>query len=240
MQTGLSVKILYWTEQIGPNSINDFEGIDEFKKALNEDYISVVQARPGDLGGLYQLVVDFVSNMTLQDVVRIFLEGTTFDLIKSGEKAFVLRPFINAYKALQELNKNSRLDIEELNFTFQDTTIHIDQIGSECITEQLNRIFNTIAVNYEYMRLPSGEAPFEIFLPIFEDTADNRLIRFRSKLDVDETIVSFKAADYFNYWGAVYDYARKWMVYDLANKQLLDEEFYNRQRYWQSWESKNR
>lgn len=201
METGLSVKILYWSEQTGPQEIMEFVGIDEFKETLSDHYVSLVQNRPGDLGGLYHMVVEFVSQMTFQRVTEIIIEGIAFDLIKEGSKAFVLKPFLNAYRELLAKPENERLDIEELTIAFQDTTLHIDQVGNEIIVDNLENIFTVLSHHYENLTLANGERPVEIYLPVFEDPADGRLSKFRVRLDVDETIFDFSAANYTTYWG---------------------------------------
>src|SRR5882762_9962026 len=66
------------------------EGEEELRTELANSYVvSVVRSRRGGLGGgLYQLFIEFVSQLTLQEVAKVILEGATFDLIKSGTKTF--------------------------------------------------------------------------------------------------------------------------------------------------------
>jgi hypothetical protein len=136
-----AIKITYWAEQKqGSASIYDFEGIGDFRKELDESYISVVQGRPGPLGGLHELAVEFISNLTLVEVAKFLLEGIAFDLIKSGTRAFVLRPFLKAYQKLKDRNPSFQLDIEEFRIVFQDSVIVIYKITGDSIFVNLEKI----------------------------------------------------------------------------------------------------
>jgi hypothetical protein len=243
--SGTAVRVTYWAEQTGAWELRDFAGINDFKKELAEDYISTVQGRPGDLGGLYQLAIEIVSSISLFDVANFLAQGIAFDLIKSGTKAFVLRPFLAAYKRLRERNANVGADIEQLRISFQDTSVTIWSIYDDSIYENVGQIISTLAARYSSMILSSGEPPFEIHVPLFEDPADDRLCRFRVPLDVDETVGNPTADYYIKFRGVEYDYARGpnhdrlYRVYDVQRDLLLDIDFYTRQRYWTEWQKRS-
>lgn len=227
-----AIKITYWAEQKqGTSSIYDLEGIADFRRELDENYISVVQGRPGPLGGLYELAIEFISNLTFAEIAIFLLEGAAYDVIKSGSKAFVLRPFLTAYQKLKEHNSSSKLDIEEFRFVFQDTVIVIYKIADSSVFESLERILTFVAKHSEEFTLETGERPLEIHVPVFEDPAKDRPCRFRVKLDVDEDISGISKADYFRLWGLRYDYAGD-RVFDVEKGLLIDNEFFDLNRYW--------
>jgi hypothetical protein len=199
--SGTAVRVNYWAEKTGDWALHDLAGIDDFRRELAEDYVSFVQGRPGDLGGLHQLVVEFVSSISLLDAANFLAQGIAFDLIKSGTKAFVLRPFLKAYKKLRDRNATTGVDIEQLRIVFQDTSVTIWNICDGGIFTNLGQIISTLAARYRTMILSSGEPPFEIHVPVFEDPADDRLCRFRVPLDVDETVRNPTAEYYFKFWG---------------------------------------
>lgn len=209
---------------------------------MSESYIAVVNGRPGDLGGgLYEFAVEFIANISLSDVVKFLAGGIAYDLIKSGSKAFVLRPFCDAYKKLKD--RNPRLDITEFRVMFQDSILVIYKITDDSIFSQLESILGAIAKHYENLVLASGETPLEIHVPVLEDLAQDRLCRFRVLLDVDETIANVTTDDYFKLWGISYDFSRNFRIYDLTRELLIDEEFYTQQRYnvlWEEWYRKRK
>jgi hypothetical protein len=224
-------------------STSDFTGIEEFRAELAESYISVTHGRPaGAGGGLYELVVEFVSTLTLLDVAKFLLGGIAYDLIKSGSKAFILRPFLTAYGKLRDRNRG-RIDIGELRFIFQDSVLVIYKISNDSISTSLQNILTTFAKHSPTLTLESGERSFEIHIPVFEDPVKDHLCKFRVLLDVDETIKNITPSDYFKFWGVENDYARwksayyltPFQVYEVERRLLIAEEFYTLDRYWTEW-----
>jgi hypothetical protein len=242
METGTSIKVRYGTEQTGAFSSRDLDGADEFRKELAESYVSVVHARPRGLGGLHDIAIEIVSSISLVHVVKLLLDGTAYDLLKSGTEAFVLRPFLIAHRKLRDRNKSNRVDIGELRIIFQDSMLIIMKISNDSIFSNIERILLSIATHYDSLCLTSGEPPFEIYVPVFEDLANDRLCRFRVLLDVDETITDVSSTDYLKFWGLWYDYSGqpKYRVYDIERRLLLDTEFYTLDRYWKAWEARRR
>jgi hypothetical protein len=233
-----AIKITYWAEAIqGKTSIYDLDGIDDFREELGESYLAVVQGRPGDLGGLHELAIEIISNLTFVEFSKFLLGGVAFDVIKSGAKSLILRPFLNAYRKLKDRNASVQMDIEELKVVFQDVVIIIYKITDDSIFSSLEVILKQIAQNLDHLTLQSGEIPFEIHVPVFEDAADDRPCRFRVKLDVDETISSFSNSDYLGLWGIHYDYAGR-RVFDVERRLLIENEFYELKRYWNEMEER--
>ncbi|MFN2644026.1 MAG: hypothetical protein ABR570_03470 [Burkholderiales bacterium] len=228
-----SIKVSWWAEQIGPTEIRSFEGIDDFRRSLDEDYVAVVHPRPGDLGGLYQMAVHFVSSVTLADVAAFIAAGIAYDMLKSGSEAFLLRPFLAAFRRLRERNESFDIGIEELLMEFQNSILAIDGSYRDAIPSQNGFILETIAENYKTFTLESGETPFEIRIPVFEDTAEDRPARFRALLEVDETLAQGMAEDYSGFWGLWYDYSRQYRVFDVKRRLLIDEKFLSRSYYLQ-------
>jgi hypothetical protein len=232
MNTGTAVTVKYW---IATNSLtfHDLEGIDDFRKELAADYVSVVKGRPAGAGGFTHLYVELISTLSFSHVVQLLLDGIAFDLIKHGTEAFVLRPFLAAYKKLQEKNKERRaIDIAELQVQFQDSLVIIHEISTDSMFTNLEKILLTLAQNYEHLALKTSEHPFTIHIPVFEDPEQGRPCRFRVIGDIDETIRSKGPEDYFKFWGLEYLYDHVKRVYEVKTQLLIDSEFYTLQQYW--------
>jgi hypothetical protein len=232
LQKDMVIAVRYWAAQAGATGLHDLDGIDDFRDDLGEDYVAFVKGRPGDLGGLYHLSVEIVSTFALSHVVRLLLEGVAFDLIKEGTKAFVLRPFLAAYKKLKERNRNGYADIEDLKLIFQDSIVIVDSLGDGSVAASVGQILQTLAASYSNLLLKTGEPPYEIHIPVFEDPAGDRPSRFRVLLDVDETIPTISVADYYKLWGLWYDFSRQKRIYDVSRQLLVDEPFMSRHDYW--------
>src|SRR5258708_30562519 len=115
MDTGAAITVKYWIASDQGRKFADLEGIDDFRRELAADYVSVVKGRPAGAGGLTHLYVEVISSFSLSHLVQLLLDGIAFDLIKRGTESFALRPFLAAYKKLRDRNKARRLiDIAEL------------------------------------------------------------------------------------------------------------------------------
>ena len=241
-EIGGVVKIEYWAIQEGERLL-DFEGVDEFRNALAKEYLTQIHARPGDLGGLYGLTVEFLTTFSLQHFVTLILDGIAYDLIRSGADALVLKPFIAAYNTLKERNKGDvpKVSLDRLLLSFQDSLVIVHNVRDDSLVTNLEKILRKLAENYERLTLQNGERPFSIVIPLVEDPAEDRLIRFRELLDYDETIKEeIRDEQYLSLWGVQYDYARTTRVYDVKRQLLLDEKFYTQEQYWQEYDSRHK
>jgi len=236
MNHDLSINIDYWAVQEGKRDLRQLAGIAEFQNNLSQEYVSRVHGRPGDLGGgLYEFAIQVIANISIQDVVKLIADGIAFDLLKSGTKSFVLRPFLAAYEKLKAQNADREVDIDEIRFMFNDAEVIITKLSANSIYDSLGDVFQTLTQNFACLRNSDGEYPYTIQIPVFEDP-ERKLCRFRVLLDVDETIEGVTGADYLGYWGLYYDFEGTFRVFDVKRKLLIDSDFLTLDRYWQEWE----
>jgi hypothetical protein len=233
MLNGMALRVEYWAAQNGTTGLYELEGIGDFQRELADEYVTIIHARPGGLGGLYTLAVELISTFTLAHLVRLIIEGAAYDLVKDGAKSFILRPFLKAYKRLRaQQRREPSADIDQLRLIFQDSIVTIDGLGADSIASSMEKILRTLANDFKDLALSSGETPFEIHIPIFEDPGKERPARFRFFAEYDEAIPSVSAADYFGFWGLSYVYARSRRVYDVSRRYLIDESFLTKEEYW--------
>jgi len=206
VSTGNAIVVKYWvsTDHL---PFDDLKGIEEFRNELASAYVSVVSGRAAGAGGITHLLVELTSTFSLPHLAQLILYGVAFDLIKNGAEAFVLRPFIAAYKRLQQRNNDSFVDIGELKIQFSDSLLVLHEISSNTLVSQLENIVATLARSYDRFLLKQGEAPYTIEIPVFEDPEEDRPCRFRVIGDIDETIRSRGPEDYVSFWGLEYDHA---------------------------------
>ncbi len=236
MNHDLAINIDYWAVQEGKSNLWQLAGIVEFQNELSQEYVSRVHGRPGDLGGgLYEFAIQVIANISIQDVVKLIADGIAFDLLKSGTKSFVLRPFLTAYEKLKARNTEREVDINEIRFIFNDAEVVVSKICNNSIHVSLGAIFQVLAQDFDCLRSGNGEYPYTIQVPVFEDP-EKKLCRFRVLLDVDETIEGVSCANYLEYWGIYYDFERTLRIFDVKRKLLIDSDFLTIDRYWQEWE----
>lgn len=230
VSTGNAIVVKYWvsTDHL---PFDDLTGIGQFRDELASEYVSVVSGRAAGAGGITHLFVELTSTFSLSHLVQLISDGVAFDLIKNGAEAFVLRPFIAAYRRLQECNKDNFVNIGELKIQFRDSLLVLHEISNNTLVSQLKNILATLALSYDRFLLKEGVAPYTIEIPVFEDPEGDRPCRFRVIGDIDETIRSRGPEDYLGFWGLEYDHAGL-RVFDVQRQLLLDEQFNTLDRHW--------
>ena len=139
-----SIRVTYWVGE------GEIEGINEFSEDLSANYVANVRGRRAGLGGgLYQLTVQFLSHLTLKEIVTFLLEGMAYDVIKSATTDFLIRPFIDAYRKLKGREGNRRVDIDQLQFVFEDTSILINRLPNTDLLADLSKILLAVTRNFE-------------------------------------------------------------------------------------------
>ncbi len=236
MTNNLAINIQYWAYQEDGRTLSQPEGMDTFVAELQSEYVARVHGRPADLGGgLYQLAVQIVATIAIGDVVKLIADGVAFDLLKAGAKSFVLRPFLNAFAKLKSSAKSQKVDISELRFVFNDAEILITSVRPDSLYENIGEIFKFLVENFQHLQANGNESPYEITIPVFQDPT-GEICRYRTLLDVDETIENVSVASYFGLWGVQYDFDRTVRVYDVERKQLIDADFLTVDEYWKKWD----
>jgi hypothetical protein len=230
VSTGNAIVVKYWvaTDHL---PFDDLKGVQEFRDELASAYVSVVSGRAAGAGGITHLLVELTSTLSISHLVQLILDGAAFDLIKHGAEAFVLRPFIAAYKHLQQRNKGDFIDIGEMKVQFRDSLLVLHEVSSNTLVSELENILTALARSYDKFLLKQGQAPYTVEIPVFEDPEEDRPRRFRVIGDIDETVRSRGPEDYVGFWGLEYDHAGL-RVFDVQRQLLLDEEFNTLDRHW--------
>ncbi len=237
MKTGIAIKLEYCT--IGKYML---DGMEEFETSLSENYITVIRPRPGGLGGgLNHFIVDFISQTNLEDISKLVQDGIIFDALKYSGRTLIIKPFIAAVKKLIAINKHKNVvGISELNITFKDSILKIYNIRESTLLDQLEEILKIVSTNYVSLILPTGEKPYMIHLPLFNDLESGKLPTFRTLFDFDEPIQDASDADYYKYWGIYYDWDGSRKVFEVKERLLHAKTFFLQSEYWQEIDRRNK
>jgi hypothetical protein len=228
-----AVKVDYWISSDQGRNFQDLDGIDEFRRELAADYVSVVKGRPAGAGGFAHLYVEVISSITLSYLARLLAEGLAYDAIKRGVESLALRPFLVAYEKLRDRNKNRKsIDIGKIEIHFQDSILLIHEVSTDTIVPNLGKLLLSLAENYSRLALRNGDSPVLIHIPVFEDPEEDRPRRFRVRGNIDETILTEGPGDYFKFWGLEFIVETDRRVYDVARQLLLDESFNTLEQHW--------
>jgi hypothetical protein len=216
------IKISYWTYPEGKN----FEGLDEFKNSLKGNYDVEIKSQKTDAlgGGLYELVINIINNLTLEQFISSYIQdGIKLTL------ALYLGHFFKKIKFLFENNQKFRTDVEKIKFEFEDSKIFIYSLYKNSLIDNFEEILKFIVKNYEIMKKTSKNKIKEIHIPIFDKEDYYKLCRYRVKLKIDENIPNFQKKDYFKFWG-VRTYQNDF-IYSIKSKQLSMGKFYTQKQY---------
>jgi len=195
-------------------------GIDNFKKSLEKYFFAEASILPDTT------VKDFNTHITINlncnfNLTESFLHlnGSNWGGFYKSAKNLEHSGFELAVNDLQQINKTT-IVIEEIAIHFKDTSIFIIKVPNQTITNQLSAIFSAIRDNFVHFTKGLTEIPYEIFVPVFEQTIDTD--------DKSLWEMTQEKTSYFDYWGIYFDSEidQDPLVYDLKNKTLLDGDFF--------------
>ncbi|MCW5516565.1 hypothetical protein [Muriicola sp. Z0-33] len=196
-------------------------GLDAFKRSLEKEHfseVSIFNCSPNTQ--FAKLVIEMKCKIELVEVLFHAQKGTWGAISEDYESTAVATAFSNSLIELQRLN-TLPIDIEELTIMLDDSLIIIKKIYHNSIQEQLGNIIKTIAENYVHLTKGLTEAPYEIYIPVFEEDFpenDDRLNNINSG--------NSSKKDYFAFWGLYFDSEEDAVIYDLCNKSIISGDLY--------------
>lgn len=204
-------------------STNDLEpyialnGLENFIRNIEKDFFAEVEVYciHDDDTKKTDLVMAVRCNYSIEDSVHYFKKGE-WGGQTSCEKANRVRPtFRKAFRRMKKQNKNT-VDIGEISFHFEDTSIIMAKIHDYSIPKHTDTLLFEISRHFAYFTKGVSEIPYEIFVPVFEDS------------EYERYKVKEKKISYFDYWGLYTedDTGKETAtVYELATKAIQEEEF---------------
>ncbi|SDS32166.1 hypothetical protein SAMN05192545_1184 [Maribacter dokdonensis] len=176
-------------------------GIDEFLKSLDFHYFSSVKLNNKHITfNSISLVLEISCNLDLLELLA------HFNTDRWGHIGKEKSPLQQELEILDLKNKY-HIDIEELTFFLNDTSVVIKRIYDKSIPTQLNDILKQIAFNYVFLTRGLTQKPYEIFVPIFEDTLENP--------DNNEDEMNIAPKSYSEFWGIYLDKDDEASIYDV-------------------------
>ncbi len=195
----------------------DIIGISEFLNSLEFHYFSEVKLKnKSATQSSIKLVLEMSCNLDLLELLSHFNTG------RWGNNRNDIAPI---ELSLNELNlkNNSQIDIEELTLFLNDTSIVIKRIYENSIATEFNDILMQIAGNYVFMTKGLTQKPYEIFVPIFEDTLES----LDSTADAEIKLEKIPKT-YTEFWGVYLDKDDEASIFDLQKNAYIsgDLDFY--------------
>ncbi len=192
------------------------DGLDDFIKVLERDFFAevIAQCRYDLIKERTDVILDIHCNFGLTESLHQFNNGN-WGGSSQKETSYNLYQFDDAFQRLCAANDHT-IDIAELSIHFKDTSIIISRIQDYSIPEDLGTIINKISEHFVYFTKGLTEMPYEIFVPVFEDT-DQGVLKAEGNRE-----------QYFDFWGLYFanETEHNVLVYDLETKELQQEDFF--------------
>jgi hypothetical protein len=185
----------------------EITGIDEFLKSLEFHYFSNIKLkRKSCTLNSVHLVLEVNCNIELLELFTNFNTGRWGTSSKNGSPLQCNLEILNS-------RNNCNIDIEELTIFLNDTSIVIKRIYDNSIASQFNDILKQIACNYIFLTKGLTQKPYEIFVPIFEDSIDN--------LEFDDNQSNILPKSYSEYWGIYLDKEDEASIFDVQRNTYV-------------------
>jgi len=187
------------------------EGLVSFKKDLERHFFAKAAICNYTIDDTeYLLAIELNCNLTLVELLFYYNRG---DWGNEDTLAYHLRKLAK----INTLN----IDIGELSIHLKDTSIIINRLYHQSIQEQFQNIISEIANHYVHFTKGLSEVPYEIFVPVFEET----------NLETNTSFLNMAHGkssknDYFKYWGVYYQSQDHPSIYDLGHLSLISGDLY--------------
>jgi len=186
-------------------------GLDVYLKSLEKHYFSEVSLRSYiSNNGELEMTIDMRCNLELSELLRFHDKG------RWGNNGSLISPLSSSFDILTEQN-NLQLDIEELTFFLNDTNIIIKKIHNRSIPELLDEVICEISNHNVYITKGLTETPYEIFIPVFEDTLTESIPDTSSLSGIDQKTPK----SYFEFWGVYLESQEDALIYDVSRNMYI-------------------
>ncbi|WP_281540348.1 hypothetical protein [Maribacter aestuarii] len=183
-------------------------GLDEFLKSLERDYYSNIHIRKySSVENSTNMALDIICPVSLLEILGHYNKG------RWGQDSKGNSVLQESFKTLCQQNSSNSFDIEELTLFFKDTSIVVKRLYDRSIPEQLDNIITEIARHYVFFTKGLTERPYEIFVPVFEDTLHSESHK--------KPITQLSPQTYFEYWGVYLDSEDEALIYDLRKNSFI-------------------
>nr|WP_297788101.1 hypothetical protein [uncultured Allomuricauda sp.] len=206
-------------KNLGPKTYLATDGLDDFLRVLEKYFFATakVQFKHNPQKNCTDLVIDLYHNFGIGECLRHFNNGDWGNYNFAEESRSNISKSLE--NALESLNEKSLYptDILELSFHFNDTSIIVARLFRKSIPEQASKILTAIGKHFIYFTKGLTEMPYEIFVPVFEDTS----------VPLNQSEMDTKCG-YFDYWGLYFDKNKEHeaLIYSLHKRKLYDESIF--------------
>ncbi|WP_394748582.1 hypothetical protein [Spongiimicrobium salis] len=206
---------------LGFDSDTKIFGLDNFRKNLEKDFFSEVSIyNCSNTEGETNLSIEMNCNLDLLETLFSYENGMWGDISAQKQNDKWISSFSRSLEQLKELN-DTPIDIEEFSIFLNDSTLIINKIYHQSISNELENILMELSKHLAYYTNGLSNIPHEIYIPVFEENLSEDGTT-PLKIDTDNHLKK----DYFGYWGIYLNPEEEAVIYDLANKCIIPGELF--------------
>lgn len=196
----------------GFNKKTQLVGLDSFIKNIEKHFFCRATVHDLSTSNLEaNLVIELDCNFDLQETLKYFKKEIwgNFECQKNS--------FAGLLQQLKQCN-DIQINVEEFSLFLNDTSIIINKIYEQSISQQLENVFSKINEHFVHFTKGITEIPYEIYVPVFEgdlvESEHTHLMNINSENNSEQY--------YFSFWGLYYHSEDEAVVYDLKNQTIIE------------------
>jgi len=200
----------------------EFDGIEEFKSELNENYNYQIRPKwiPACSEGAEFWLTIFINSEIGQFLTAAVIGGITWDLIKFGGRKYIFTPLFNA---LERLNKENQklyggLKVLKLKFQFDDCDILVGGLNKN-FSSVISAIFREVSKKKPEFERKVGQDVIKIELPI-EFLEQYKKINEQFSINIYNENYSVKT--FKNLWKITFSTDWPILIYSFEFKKLFE------------------
>lgn len=196
-------------------------GLDGFRKCLEKDFFSEVTIfNCSNNDGVASLSIEMNCNFDLLETLFSFENGMWGDIAQKLKSKKLSSSFSRALAHLKEQN-DVIIDIEEFSIFLKDSTIIINRIYNQSISNELENILMELNKHLAFYTHGLSQIPHEIYVPVFEESLSED---GTTPLEINTD--NHLKKDYFGYWGMYLTPEEEAVIYDLVSKSIIPGELF--------------
>jgi hypothetical protein len=204
---------------------NDVVGLLAYKRALEKLFFSEVLIRNHTQEGQsLKLLIELVCHFDLLEGVTHLKQGLWGQGDGKNANNKKGSNFGKLFGQLQSKN-NFDIEIEECSILFNNCNVVIHKIYDQSIPEQFDNILSNLSLHYNKLFKNIAELPYEIFIPVLEETRDTAACEHIGNLDY-QLSKEVRNHDYHKYWGLYFYSEQDALIYDLNQSSLISGQLY--------------
>ncbi len=189
-------------------------GLEDFKRVLERDYYSSIQVRSCLHNGCRgNLIIEMRCPLALQELL---LHRQLGNWGGASQPDTLSEQGTSLAAQIWELEKknNKRIEIEEMVFLLNNSTLVIKRIFPHSIEQKLSQILHALEQHYNHFTRIGNEAPYEIYIPVLEENLTNIEPQAATQSEIIREA-------YLRYWGLYFDSEEDAVIYDLSRRSFI-------------------